>query len=75
VTKRQYKNISASVRQHLLNITQWRGFIRKNRLTNVSQDLGEVVTTIAAFLGPIAKSLAAKQPFKANWKAPGPWVE
>ena len=56
-------------------VAQWRGFIRKNRLTNVSQDLGEVVTTIAAFLGPIAKSLAAKQPFKANWKAPGPWVE
>jgi predicted nucleotidyltransferase component of viral defense system len=39
---------------------QWRGFIRKNRLTNVSQDLGEVVKAIAAFLGPIAKSLAAK---------------
>ncbi len=54
---------------------QWRGFIRKNRLTNVSQDLGEVVKAIAAFLGPIAKSLAAKQSFKANWKAPGPWVE
>lgn len=54
---------------------QWRGFIRKNLLTNVSQDLGEVVKAIAAFLGPIAKSLAAKQPFKANWKAPGPWVE
>jgi hypothetical protein len=44
-------------------------------LTNVSQDLGEVVKAIAAFLGPIAKSLAAKQSFKANWKAPGPWVE
>jgi len=54
---------------------QWRGFIRKNRLTNVSQDLGEVVKAIAAFLGPIAKNLAAKQPFKANWKAPGPWNE
>jgi hypothetical protein len=54
---------------------QWRGFIRKNLLTNVSQDLGEVVKAIAAFLGPIAKSLAAKQSFKANWKAPGPWVE
>lgn len=54
---------------------QWRGFIRKNLLTNVSQDLGEVVKAIAAFLGPIAKSLPAKQSFKANWKAPGPWVE
>jgi len=54
---------------------QWRGFIRKNRLTNVSQDLGEVVKAIAAFLRPIAENLAANQPFRATWKAPGPWVE
>jgi len=54
---------------------QWRGFIRKNRLTNVSPDLGEVVKAIAAFLGPIIKSLASDQPFKATWKAPGPWAK
>lgn len=54
---------------------QWRGFIRKNRLTNVSPDLGEVVKAIAAFLGPIIKSLAADEPFKATWKAPGPWAK
>jgi predicted nucleotidyltransferase component of viral defense system len=55
--------------------TQWRGFIRKTRLTNVSQDLGEVIKAINEFLGPIAKSLALKQPFRATWKAPGPWVQ
>jgi hypothetical protein len=54
---------------------QWRGFIRKNRLTNVPQGLGEVIRTIAAFLGPIVKSLVAKEPFKAKWRVPGPWLE
>ncbi len=54
---------------------QWRGFIRKNRLKNVPQNLMEVVTTIAAFLRPIAEQLAASPPFKGTWKAPGPWRE
>ncbi len=56
-------------------VTQWRGFIRRNRLTNVSQDLGEVIQTIANFLVPIAESLALKQSFRATWKAPGPWIQ
>ena len=54
-------------------VAQWRGFIRKNRLTNVPQDLGEVIKTIAVFLEPLAKSLAEGKPFEASWKAPGPW--
>lgn len=54
---------------------QWRGFIRKNRLKNVPHEFDEVVLTIATFLGPIAKSLAAEEPFNANWSAPGPWLE
>lgn len=54
---------------------QWRGFIRKNRLENVPQNLLEVVTAIAAFLTPIVEELAAGRVFKATWKAPGPWSE
>jgi hypothetical protein len=54
---------------------QWRGFIRKNQLKNVPQNLMEVVTNIAAFLRPIAEQLAASPPFKGTWKAPGPWRE
>jgi predicted nucleotidyltransferase component of viral defense system len=54
-------------------VTQWRGFIRKNRLTNVPQDFGKVIKAIVAFLGPLAKTLAAKKPFEATWIAPGPW--
>lgn len=54
---------------------QWRGFIRKNRLKDVPQNLAEVITAIAAFLTPIAEQMAAGRVFKATWKAPGPWVE
>jgi predicted nucleotidyltransferase component of viral defense system len=54
---------------------QWRGFIRKNRLKNVPQNLVEVVAAIAAFLRPIAEELAADRVFKATWKAPGPWCK
>lgn len=54
---------------------QWRGFIRKNRLKDVPQNLAEVITAIAAFLTPIAEQMAAGRGFKATWKAPGPWVE
>ena len=34
---------------------QWRGFVRKNRLADVPQNLVEVVAAIAAFLGPVQK--------------------
>ena len=54
---------------------QWRGFIRKNRLTDVPQNFPEVITAIAAFLGPIVKTLAGSHSFKGIWKASGPWRE
>ena len=54
---------------------QWRGFIRKNRLKNIPQNLVEVVTAIAAFLRPISEQLAEGTAFKGTWKAPGPWCE
>lgn len=54
-------------------VAQWRGFVRKNRLTDVPQNLTEVVKAIATFLGPIAEELAEGRVFMATWKAPGPW--
>jgi predicted nucleotidyltransferase component of viral defense system len=55
-------------------VAQWRGFIRRNRLTNAEEDLGQVIKAVAVFLGPVAKSLAEEKPFKLTWKAPGPWA-
>jgi len=59
--------------EDITKATQWRGFIRKSRLTNVPQNFEEVLTAIAAFLGPIAKNLSEGYVFKATWEAPGPW--
>jgi predicted nucleotidyltransferase component of viral defense system len=54
---------------------QWRGFVRKNRLVDVPQNLVEVVTAIAAFLAPITEQLAAGRVLRATWKASGTWLE
>jgi predicted nucleotidyltransferase component of viral defense system len=55
--------------------TQWRGFVRRNRLSEAPKDLTEVIVSIGAFLKPISESLAAGHVFKSIWKAPGPWSE
>jgi hypothetical protein len=54
---------------------QWRGFLRKNRLSEAPKDLTEVIMSIGAFLKPISEHLAAGHVFKLIWKAPGPWRE
>ncbi len=54
---------------------QWRGFLRKNRLSEAPKDLTEVIMSIGAFLKPISERLAAGHVFKLIWKAPGPWRE
>ena len=51
---------------------QWRGFIRKNILKNVPEELSEVVTGIADFLGPVIDTLTAGQTLKGAWNAHGP---
>jgi len=54
---------------------QWRGFLRRNRLSEAPKDLAEVIMCIGAFLKPISERLAAGQVFKSIWKAPEPWSE
>jgi hypothetical protein len=54
---------------------QWRGFLRRNRLSEAPKDLMKVIVSIAAFLKPIAEHLAAGHVFESIWKAPGPWSE
>jgi hypothetical protein len=53
--------------------TQWQGFMRRSRLQHAPDNLADVVTTLAVFLGPIAKALASDQVFEHIWHAPGPW--
>jgi hypothetical protein len=54
---------------------QWHGFLRKNRLSEASKDLPEVIISISVFLKPILERLTAGRVFKLIWKAPGPWRE
>jgi hypothetical protein len=54
---------------------QWRGFLRRNRLSQAPKDLAEVIISIGAFLKPISERLAVGYLFKSIWKAPGPWSE
>jgi len=85
MTKRPHRDIAASVRQRLLNsaketdrpfneLLQYYAMERfLYRLTNIPQDFVDVIEAIAVFLGPVAKTLLAKKPFEATWKASGPW--
>jgi hypothetical protein len=52
---------------------QWRGFLRKSRITTAPEDLGQVVDTLAAFLVPVARAIHESRRFAARWDAPGPW--
>ena len=52
---------------------QWRGFLRKSRLTGAPQELAVTVDSIAAFLGPVLDSLGSGQRFASHWPAGGPW--
>lgn len=52
---------------------QWKAFVRKNRLGHISKDFQEIISDIAAFLGPLVENLTSNMPFTSSWKAPGPW--
>jgi len=53
--------------------TQWRGFMRKNRLESAPAELAEAIEAIASFILPVTEALVAGRHFKAVWTAPGPW--
>jgi len=65
--------LTSSFSEDPAKVSQWRGFIRKNRLTNAPQDFGKVIKAIGDFLGPVNEMVEAGKSFEANWKAPGPW--
>ncbi len=54
--------------------SQWRAFLRKNRLEDGVVDLQRVVGAIKRFLLPPVEALAGAEPFQRIWKAGGPWT-
>jgi hypothetical protein len=61
--------------EDVAKVNQWRGFVRRNRLSEAPKDLAKVIVPIGTFLKPISESLNAGHVFKSIWKAPGPWSE
>ena len=52
---------------------QWRGFIRKAKLTGTPETFEEIVASVKRFLEPLAASIAERKVFNNIWTAPGPW--
>jgi predicted nucleotidyltransferase component of viral defense system len=52
---------------------QWKGFIRKTRLTNTPESFEEVMAAVKLFLKPLASSIIEQSAFNSSWNAPGPW--
>jgi len=65
--------LTTSFAEDASKTTQWRAFVRRNRLENAPTDFNSAVEAIAAFLGPVARVLSSGRPFVGSWRAPGPW--
>ncbi len=52
---------------------QWRGFVRKARLTGAPERFEEIVAAVKLFLEPLVTSIAERKAFNRIWTAPGPW--
>ena len=59
---------SASAKQ-----TQWRAYLRKNRIEGEIPPLDEVTNQIQAFVMPAVDALVAERPFAKRWSPGGPW--
>jgi hypothetical protein len=53
--------------------SQWKAFLRKNRMVGDPGTFEEAVAAVSLFLKPILTGLVNDQPAPETWKAPGPW--
>jgi len=53
--------------------TQWKAFLRKNRMTDRADTFTEAVHAVSFFLRPVVDQLVNHQTVPTIWKAPGPW--
>ncbi|MBN1615646.1 MAG: nucleotidyl transferase AbiEii/AbiGii toxin family protein, partial [Deltaproteobacteria bacterium] len=53
--------------------SQWKAFLRKNRMVGDPDTFEEAVVSVSLFLKPVIDSLVDKKPIPAVWTAPGPW--
>jgi hypothetical protein len=65
--------LTRSFAEDISKSTQWRAFIRNNKISNVPQDFKTTISAVASFLMPIAECIVGNKSFEGVWKAPGPW--
>jgi hypothetical protein len=53
--------------------SQWKAFLRKNRMTGAQDTFEEAVNAVSLFLKPVVDGIVNSKPVPATWKAPGPW--
>ncbi len=53
---------------------QWKGFLRRNRLSQAPEDFGTAVAALADFLAPVLAALYLGRAYPFHWQPGGPWV-
>jgi predicted nucleotidyltransferase component of viral defense system len=53
--------------------TQWRAFIKKNKLTYVPEQFSEITAYVADFIGTVLDGLRNTTSKNRFWSPPGPW--
>lgn len=54
-------------------LAQWRGFLSKSGVSSAPRELGQVINTIAGFLGPVIHAARTGTPLNMIWPPAGPW--
>jgi len=65
------ENITTFTERYYQNdekLKQWQGFLRKSKVSDVSQDLSEITGDIKTFIAPVLASIVRKKEFKKTWK-------
>jgi len=65
------ENITTFTERYYQNdekLKQWQGFLRKSKVSDISQDLSEITGDIKTFIEPVMTSIVRKKEFKKTWK-------
>ena len=65
------ENITTFTERYYQNdekLKQWQGFLRKSKVSDVSQDLSEITGDIKNFIEPVLTSIVHAKEFKKTWK-------
>lgn len=67
--------LTAEFAQDPAKITQWKAFLRRNRLEVGGLSFDRIIEEIAGFLMPPLSAIANMVEFDRTWPAGGPWIQ